>query len=448
MLKVMCTILMVYSFLYSSPVAADELDLVALNQADTAWILVATALVLLMTLPGLALFYAGLVRTKNVLSVLIHCLLITCVTSVLWLVAGYSLAFGDANPFIGGLGGFMIAGMKAESLSGSIPEYLFFAFQMTFFIITPALIVGAFVERMKLSAMLIFVALWSVLVYAPVCHWVWGPNGFMLDWGVKDLAGGIVVHITAGVAALVACVMVGRRKGFPQRSFAPHNLPMCITGAALLWVGWFGFNAGSGLTANGDAAQTLVVTHISASVATLVWSLIDWRQTGKVSALGAATGLIAGLAAITPASGDVGPAGALLIGAISAMVCRYASTTLKHRYAYDDSLDVVGVHGVGGLVGTLLVAIFAAESFGGKGVISIPGATSYSIVEQFSVQVVASGITIAYTFFLTVGILLVTKAICGGLRVSEEEEELGLDLTVHGEAGYVQAETDSFIKAS
>ncbi|MEC7986167.1 MAG: ammonium transporter [Myxococcota bacterium] len=413
-----------------------------INQADTAWILVSTALVLLMTMPGLALFYGGLVNAKNILSVLMHCLLITCVTSIIWLVGGYSLAFGEASPYIGGLDKAFLNGVSAGTLSGTIPEYLFFAFQMTFFVITPALIVGAFVERMKLSAMLLFVALWSVLVYAPVCHWVWGGNGFMYEWGVKDLAGGIVVHITAGVASLVASVMVGARKGFPQRAFTPHNLPMCITGAGLLWVGWFGFNAGSGLTASGDAAQTLVVTHLSACVATLVWALIEKMQTGRVSALGAATGLIAGLAAITPASGDVGPLGAIVIGAASAMICQFASTKIKMRFAYDDSLDVVGVHGVGGLVGTLLVAVFASSSFGGK------EEQGYSVLDQLWIQFSASGITIVYTLVLSVGILYVVKAVCGGLRVSDEEEERGLDLSVHGEDGYVygdveQVETDS-----
>ena len=432
--------LFVSVLLCSSSAFAEEATISTVNQADTAWILVSTGLVLLMTMPGLALFYGGLVREKNVLSVLLHCLLIACITSLIWLIGGYSIAFGDAGAILGGFDKIMLKGITADSVSGTIPEYLFFAFQMTFFIITPALIVGAFVGRMKLSAMLMFVALWSVLVYAPVCHWVWGPNGFMLEWGVKDLAGGIVVHITAGIAALVTCIMVGPRHGFPEKTFTPHNLPMCLTGAGLLWVGWFGFNAGSGLSASGDAAQTLVVTHISACIATLVWIYMEKRQGGKVTALGAATGLIAGLAAITPASGDVGPLGALVIGTVSAVVCHYASTVVKMRYSYDDSLDVVGVHGVGGLVGTLLVSVFASELFGGKGIISIPNASTYSIVDQFSVQVVASAVTIAYTFVGSVGILLVTKYVCKGLRVSETEEELGLDVAVHGEEAYSMGE--------
>ena len=425
--------------LCASPAFA-EVTTPTINQADTAWILVCTGLVLLMTMPGLALFYGGLAREKNVLSVLLQCLLIACMTSIIWLMGGYSIAFGEASVIFGGFDKIMLNDVTANSLAGTIPEYLFFAFQMTFFIITPALIVGTFVGRMKLSAILTFVALWSLVVYAPVCHWVWGANGFMLEWGVKDLAGGIVVHITAGVAALITCIMVGPRRGFPEKAFTPHNLPMCFIGAGLLWVGWFGFNAGSGLSASGDAAQTLVVTHISACVATLVWIYMDKRQGGKATVLGAVTGLIAGLAAITPASGDVGPLGALVIGAVSASVCHYASTVVKMRYSYDDSLDVVGVHGVGGLVGTLLVSVFASELFGGKGVISIPDATTYSIVDQFFVQLLASAITIAYTLVATAGILLATKYVCKGLRVSDTEEESGLDISIHGERAYSEKE--------
>lgn len=432
-------ILLAPVLLCASPALA-EATTPTINQADTAWILVCTGLVLLMTMPGLALFYGGLAREKNVLSVLLQCLLVACMTSIIWLMGGYSIAFGEANMFFGGFDKLMLNDVTASSLAGTIPEYLFFAFQMTFFIITPALIVGTFVGRMKLSAILTFVALWSLVVYAPVCHWVWGSNGFMLEWGVKDLAGGIVVHITAGIAALVTCIMVGPRRGFPEKAFTPHNLPMCLTGAGLLWVGWFGFNAGSGLSASGDAAQTLVVTHISACVATLVWIYMDKRKGGKVTVLGAVTGLIAGLAAITPASGDVGPLGALVIGAVSASVCHYASTVVKMRYSYDDSLDVVGVHGVGGLVGTLLVSVFASELFGGKGVISIPDATTYSIVDQFFVQLLASAITIAYTLVASVGILLATKYVCKGLRVSDTEEESGLDISIHGERAYSEKE--------
>ena len=413
----------------------------AVNQANTAWILTATALVLFMTIPGLSLFYAGLVRRKNVLSVLMHCFMIMAVMSVLWLVCGYSLAFGEANPYWGGLAKVFAGEVDASSTVGAsgeaIPEYLFMAFQMTFFIITPALMVGAFVERMKFSAMVLFTTLWAILVYAPVCHWVWGDNGFMLVWGTKDLAGGIVVHITAGIGALVVCIMVGPRKGYRTAQFQPHNLPMCVMGTGMLWVGWFGFNAGSGLAANGDAAQTLFVTHISAATATIVWSLAEKLKHGKASVLGAVTGSIAGLAAITPASGDVGPIGGLAIGAAAGLICWVASTSVKSRFGYDDSLDVFGVHGVGGLVGTLMVAFFASTTLGGKGVISIPDAETYSVGAQFLVQLQASAIVIVYTLIVSVIILYLVKAICGGsLRASETEEEGCLDLTAHGESGY------------
>ena len=415
----------------------------AVNPANTAWILTATALVLFMTIPGLSLFYAGLVRRKNVLSVLMHCFMIMAVMSVLWLVCGYSLAFGEASPYWGGLAKVFAGEVDASSTVGAsgeaIPEYLFMAFQMTFFIITPALMVGAFVERMKFSAMVLFTTLWAILVYAPVCHWVWGGNGFMGEagWGTKDLAGGIVVHITAGIGALVVCIMVGPRKGYRTAQFQPHNLPMCVMGTGMLWVGWFGFNAGSGLAANGDAAQTLFVTHISAATATIVWSLAEKLKHGKASVLGAVTGSIAGLAAITPASGDVGPIGGLAIGAAAGFICWVASTSVKSKFGYDDSLDVFGVHGVGGLVGTLMVAFFASTTLGGKGVISIPDAETYSVGAQFLVQLKASAIAIVYTLIVSVIILYLVKAICGGsLRASESEEEEGLDLTAHGESGY------------
>ena len=413
----------------------------AVNPANTAWILTATALVLFMTIPGLSLFYAGLVRRKNVLSVLMHCFMIMAVMSVLWLVCGYSLAFGEASPYWGGLAKVFAGGVDASSTVGAsgeaIPEYLFMAFQMTFFIITPALMVGAFVERMKFSAMVLFTSLWAILVYAPVCHWVWADNGFMREWGTKDLAGGIVVHITAGIGALVVCMMLGPRKGYRTAQFQPHNLPMCVMGTGMLWVGWFGFNAGSGLAANGDAAQTLFVTHISAATATIVWSLAEKLKHGKASVLGAVTGSIAGLAAITPASGDVGPIGGLAIGAAAGFICWVASTSVKSKFGYDDSLDVFGVHGVGGLVGTLMVAFFASTTLGGKGVISIQDAETYSVGAQFLVQLQASAIVIVYTLIVSVIILYLVKAICGGsLRASESEEEEGLDLTAHGESGY------------
>jgi len=413
---------------------ADEPDV--LNGANTAWILTATALVLFMTIPGLSLFYAGLVGRKNVLSVLMHCFMITAIMSVLWVVCGYSIAFGGANPYFGGFEKIFASGVTQETLGGlgksdAIPEFLFFGFQMTFFIITPALMVGAFVERMKFSAMILFTSLWALLVYAPVCHWVWAGNGFMYGWGTFDLAGGIVVHITAGIGALAACIMVGPRKGYPTAQFQPHSLPLCVTGTGMLWVGWFGFNAGSQLAANGAAAQTLVVTHISAATATIIWSLCEKVKHGKASVLGAVTGAIAGLAAITPASGHVGPMGALAIGAASGFICWYASTAVKSKFGYDDSLDVVGVHGVGGLVGTLLVAFFAAEALGGT-----EGA-KYDMAGQFWIQLGSSAITIVYTLIVSVIILYLVKAICGGsLRVSESEEVEGLDLTAHGESGY------------
>ena len=422
----------------SAAAAAEESSEQAaeLNGANTAWILTATALVLFMTIPGLSLFYAGLVGRKNVLSVLMHCFMITAIMSVIWVICGYSIALGEGNSLWGGLNDIFAKGMSASDLSGGLPTFLVFAFQMTFFIITPALMVGAFVERMKFSAMILFTSLWAVLVYAPVCHWVWTENGFMYGWGTKDLAGGIVVHITAGIGALAACIMVGPRKGYPTAQFQPHNLPLCVTGTGMLWVGWFGFNAGSGLAADGGAAQTLVVTHLSAATATIVWSLAEKIKHGKASVLGAVTGSIAGLAAITPASGDVGPMGALVIGAASGFICWFASTTVKSKFGYDDSLDVVGVHGVGGLVGTLLVAFFAAEALGGKGVISIPDAEAYSMGAQFFVQLKASAITIVYTLIVSVIILYLVKAVCGGLRVSESEEQEGLDLAAHGESGY------------
>jgi len=451
MKRITCIILLLAGFcLISFPAAAQEAQEAAaasetttepdvLNGANTAWILTATALVLFMTIPGLSLFYAGLVGRKNVLSVLMHCFMITAIMSVLWVVCGYSIAFGGANPYFGGFEKIFASGVTHETLGGlgkseAIPEFLFFAFQMTFFIITPALMVGAFVERMKFSAMILFTSLWALLVYAPVCHWVWGGNGFMYDTEtpVIDLAGGIVVHITAGIGALVACLMVGPRKGYRTAQFQPHSLPLCVTGTGMLWVGWFGFNAGSGLAANGAAAQTLVVTHISAATATIVWSLCEKVKHGKASVLGAVTGAIAGLAAITPASGHVGPMGALAIGTASGLLCWYASVVIKSKFGYDDSLDVVGVHGVGGLVGTLLVAFFAAEALGGN-----TDPAKYDMAGQFWMQLKSSVIAIVYTLIVTGVILFIVKAICGGsLRVTDSEEEEGLDLAAHGESGY------------
>lgn len=387
---------------------------------NNAWMLTSTALVLFMTIPGLALFYGGLVSRKNVLSVLMHCFALACVLSIVWLVCGYSMALGEKGGWFGGFGNLMHHGVAPD---GILPS----AFQMTFFIITPALIVGTFVERIKFSAMLLFSVLWALLVYTPVCHITWFGGGeenvsLFTKWGVIDLAGGIVVHITAGVAALVACIMVGKRK----HPTPPHNLPMTVTGTAMLWVGWFGFNAGSQGGATDAAAMTLFVTHISAATGAFVWMLIDWFIEKKPTVLGIATGAIAGLAAITPASGVATPVGALLIGACSGVCCWWASMKLKNALGYDDSLDVVGVHGVGGLIGTLLAAVVGSTLFGGD----LP------LGKQLGIQALASVITIFYTAVVTIGILLFVKVVCRGLRVSEEDERIGLDQSAHGENAY------------
>ena len=403
----------------------------AVDSGDTAWILVATALVLFMTLPGLALFYGGLVRSKNVLSVLMQCLVLASMLSVLWLVAGYSLSFssgpGALDALVGGLGKAFLNGVSPASVEGTIPESLFFAFQMTFAVITPALIVGAFVERMRFAAVLAFSALWLVVVYAPICHMVWG-GGLFAQWGVFDFAGGIVVHITAGVAALVTCIVVGTRSGYPRVAMPPHNLTLTFAGTAMLWVGWFGFNAGSALGANGDAAMALVVTHISASTATLTWMSIEWIRHGKPSLLGAATGAIAGLAAVTPASGFIGPLGGLAIGLASGAICWWASTVLKFRLGYDDSLDVFGVHGVGGFVGTVLAGVFAASALGGN-------QAGLAIGPQVGLQLGAALLAAAYTALATWVILKLVGSFTA-LRIDEAGESQGLDLAEHDEAGY------------
>ena len=417
--------------------AADE----GLDTGDTAWILASTGLVLFMTIPGLALFYGGLVRTKNVLSVLMQCLALTGLMTVLWLVVGYSLAFDTTgmvegqttlHSFIGGFGRSFLLGVDSSTLTGSIPEVLFFSFQCTFAIITPALIVGAFAERMRFSAVLIFSSLWLIFVYAPICHMTWGgAGGFFADMGergVFDFAGGIVVHITAGVAALVACIMVGPRKGFPKTPMPPHNLTMCVTGTGMLWVGWYGFNGGSALGANGDAAMAITVTHISASTAALTWMIIEWVRHSKPSVLGIATGAIAGLAAITPASGVVGPIGGLAIGFTAGAVCYLASTILKIRLGYDDSLDVFGVHGVGGFVGTVMAGVFGAAAFGGN-------QEGLAIGSQVGVQLTAALITAVWAGVGSYVLLKFVDAVVG-LRVDEEEESRGLDIALHDEVGY------------
>jgi len=412
--------------LAASPSAAWAAD--TLDTGDTAWILTSTALVLFMTIPALALFYGGLVRTRNVLSILMQCLILTAAMSILWLMGGYSLAFAEGNAFFGSFTDkFFLRGIGPDTLAGTIPEVLFAAFQMTFAVITPALIIGAFAERMRFSAMLLFSALWLFVVYAPICHMTWG-GGLFSEWGVFDFAGGIVVHITAGVAALVLCIVLGPRTGYPKTPMPPHNLTMTFMGTAMLWVGWFGFNAGSALGANGGAAMALMVTHLSASAATLTWMAIEWIKYGKPSVLGAATGSIAGLAAVTPASGYIGPLGGVVIGVVSGVVCWYFATAVKQRFGYDDSLDVFGVHGIGGLLGTLLVSVFAAEAFGGLG-------DEMSIGSRFGVQALAAAITIVYTGIASFVLLKLTGMVVP-LRVDVSEEQEGLDISLHEESGY------------
>lgn len=415
--------------LYSGSAFADSLE-----PSDTAWIMTCTALVLFMTIPGLSLFYAGLVRSKNVLGVLMQCFSITCLASILWLLCGYSIAFADGNAYFGGLGKAMFSGIGEDTLSGSIPESLFALFQMTFAIITPALIVGGFAERMKFSSVLIFSALWLLLVYAPVTHWVWG-GGWLGEMGVMDFAGGLVVHLTAGAAAIVAAMVLGNRKGFPKEPMPPHNMTMCITGAGMLWVGWFGFNGGSALAANGDASMAMLVTHISAATGAFTWLCMEWIKFGKPSALGAVTGMVAGLGTITPASGFVGPAGALIIGLAAGFVCFNATMFIKRSLKIDDSLDVFPVHGVGGILGTLLTAVFANTGIGlfsGQGYLSDD---ITSIGGQLWVQFVGVAAVLVFTVIVTFIILKVVNAITG-LRVDDEEEQTGLDLVMHNERGY------------
>lgn len=413
-------------------VPACAAETTTIQSGDTAWLLTSTALVLFMMLPGLALFYAGLVRARNVLSIFMQCFVLTCALSLLWLVCGYSLAFSDGGGVIGGLDKAFLSGVTTGSTRTdcpTIPELLHFAYQMMFFVITPGLFIGAFAERMRFSAMLIFSLVWSLVVYVPCCYGVWHKAGAFLGLtGVIDLAGGIVVHITAGVAALVLCIVVGPRRGFPTTQMLPHDLPLTMIGAGMLWVGWFGFNAGSQLAANGSAAMTLIVTHLSACTAALVWMVLEWRLLGRPSALGIATGSIAGLAAITPASGKVGPVGALCIGAVSAILCWVACAKLKRRFNYDDSLDVFGVHGVGGFVGTILVAVFGSTSFAG-------GLGDFQIGPQLLTQSLAALYTIVLSgvasYVILKGIALVVP-----LRVKSDQESQGLDLAEHGESAY------------
>ena len=404
----------------------------ALNSGNTAWILTSTALVLFMTIPGLALFYGGLVRSENVLSVLMHCFAICCLASVLWFIVVYSLAFGDggaANAWIGGFGKVFLIGVGVGALAGDIPESVFFMFQMTFAIITPALIVGAYVERIKFGAVFLFSGLWLIFVYAPVAHWVWG-GGFLGAMGVMDFAGGLVVHATAGVSAVVIALALGKRKGFPGEIRPPHNPGLTVVGAAMLWVGWFGFNAGSALAADGSAGMAITATHISAATASLVWMFTEWIKYGKPSLIGTVTGTIAGLATITPASGFVGPVGAFFIGAAAGLVCFSMVQIIKHRMKIDDSLDVFAVHGVGGGLGILLTAIFAAQSLGGAGFASGGG-----IGGQFGIQLVGLIVTVLWSGIISYILIKIVGAIVG-LRVSAEDEAEGLDVTAHGEHGY------------
>jgi Amt family ammonium transporter len=407
--------------------AADGID-----KGDTSWMLTSTALVLFMTLPGLALFYSGLVRNRNVLSVMMQCFAIACGASLIWVLVGYSLAFGDGTSFGGITGGFgkaLLSGVGAESASGTIPESVFIMFQMTFAIITPALIVGGFAERIRFAPMMLFSMLWLLIVYVPVAHWVWG-NGWLMQRGFMDFAGGAVVHINAGVAALVAALIIGNRKGFPKTPMAPHNLPWTVAGACMLWVGWFGFNGGSALAADGAAGMAILVTHLGAAAGSLTWMVAEWIKFGKPSVLGIVTGMVAGLGTITPASGFVGPGGGIVIGIAGGLICFFATMTLKRKLEIDDSLDVFPVHGVGGMTGILLTAVFASTSYGGMGL-----ASDVSIAEQLGVQALGMVATIAWCGVLTFALLKLINIVMP-LRVTVDEETEGLDLVLHEERGY------------
>ena len=414
-------------FFSQTVLAGEDLD-----SGNTAWILTSTALVLFMTIPGLSLFYGGLVRVKNVLSVLMQCFAITCMVSVIWLVIGYSLAFDTGNDVIGGLGKVFMAGVTEDSVSNGLPESVFSMFQLTFAIITPALIVGGFAERMRFSSMMLFSGLWVVIVYAPITHWVWG-GGWLQQLGLLDFAGGVVVHISAGTAALVAAIVMGKRRGFPSSPMPPHNMTMTITGAGMLWVGWFGFNAGSALAANGDAGMAMLATHMSAAAGALAWLSCEWYRFGRPSVLGAVTGMVAGLGTITPASGFVGPAGGLVIGILAGIVCFNATVFLKQRLQIDDSLDVFPVHGVGGALGTILAAVFASASIG---VFSGQGYNEgMTMGSQLQVQVIGVVSCLVYTGLASYVLLKLVDNVLG-LRVSQDEETEGLDLNQHNERGY------------
>ena len=421
------TLLFAASFFIPKMVFATEL-----NQANTAWVLTSTALVLFMTIPGLSLFYGGLVRSKNVLSVLMQCFAITCVVSILWLAGGYSLIFSDGGSWqdwIGGTSKAFLPHINTTDLIGDIPETVYFMFQMTFAIITPALIVGGFAERMKFSSMLWFSSLWLIFVYLPICHWIWG-GGWLAKLGVMDFAGGIVIHVNAGIAALVSALVLGKRKGFPHVAMPPHNMTMVVTGAGMLWVGWFGFNGGSALTSDGHAGMAILVTHIGAATGSLTWMIIEWYRFGKPSMLGIVTGMVAGLGTITPASGFVGPLGGFIIGLVAGVVCFYATQIIKRKFKIDDSLDVFPVHGVGGVIGSLLTAVFAATEFGGLGL-----SQGVSISQQIGVQAIAILATVIWSGSFSYLILKLIDHLIG-LRVTSDEEVQGLDIALHEETGY------------
>ncbi|MDP6707972.1 MAG: ammonium transporter [Alphaproteobacteria bacterium] len=399
----------------------------ALNSGDTAWMLTATALVLLMTIPGVALFYGGMVRKKNVLATVMQSFAVCCLATIVWMVVGYSIAFGGEGAFIGGFSKVFLRGLTPDAMSGTIPESVFMTFQMTFAIITPALITGAVAERMKFSALMWFIGLWLVLVYAPITHWVWGDGGFLLDAGILDFAGGTVVHINSGVAALVVCIVLGKRVGYGRENLAGHNLVLTIIGASLLWVGWFGFNAGSALAASGGAGMAMAVTQIATAAAALAWMTAEWTATGKPTVLGIASGAVTGLVAITPASGFVDPMGALVIGIVAGLGCYFAVTWLKHKLGYDDSLDVFGVHGIGGIIGAILTGVFAVEAVGGT-----PGVLEGN-VGQIGKQLYGVAVTIVYTAVVTAVLIKILDLIFK-IRVDEDAEREGLDIRLHGES--------------
>jgi len=421
------------------PALALAEEAASVNSGDTAWMIVATALVLFMTLPGLSLFYGGLVRTKNVLSIFVQCFAIACLMTILWVAYGYSVAFDstgmqegifNVHSLFGGLGKAFLTGVGVDSVSGTIPETVFLVFQMTFAIITPSLMVGAFAERMKFSAVMAFVTIWFTFSYLPICHMAWaGEGSLFVNWGVLDFAGGTVVHVNAGIAALVACILVGRRSGFGHTAMLPHNVPFVLIGTGMLWVGWFGFNAGSALASDGTAGMAMLVTQIATAMAAISWSFIEWMRTGKPTAVGIATGAVAGLVAITPASGTAGPAGALLIGAVSGMVCYFAATSMKRKLGYDDSLDVFGVHGVGGMIGATLTGLCAAEFMGGAGIEAAGvGAQIWAQLKSILVTLVWSG-SVSFAALKLIDVVI-------GIRAAEDDEVKGLDVSHHEEAGY------------